>query len=341
MLGFLNILSLLIITTVGISLWRKYLRQQQSSGSKYLSSVHPTPMGLIDVLTLYLAWILVPGMISAVPLAIWGFPTLDNLVTWQMNALIVVSSVAQLSVCLAAVGYLRWRYGTLDQVFGVSTLEMPNHCWIAAKAFCMVVPFVLLIQVLLAYLVPMVPYQHETIDQLRENFSLNTLLTTWFAAVVAAPICEELLFRGVLQSWLQRIHFGATTTTGFTEIIGGWDSNRDHIVVPDQPASGRVAEQPFALEANPRVSERVSQRVSRLQWWMPIVVSSTMFAAVHVGQGLAPIPLFVFGVGLGFVYRFTGSIVPSIILHFLLNAFSMFWVTLETVFFPVEVAFYR
>ena len=54
-----------------------------------------------------------------------------------------------------------------------------------------------------------------------------------------------------------------------------------------------------------------------------------MFAAVHYGQGLAPVALFLFGLALGFLYRQTGSIVPCIVLHFFLNFFSMFWLSLD------------
>jgi len=55
----------------------------------------------------------------------------------------------------------------------------------------------------------------------------------------------------------------------------------------------------------------------------PMVVASLVFAVMHWGQGLAPIPLFLLSMGLGYLYRQTGSLVPSITVHFLLNAFTM------------------
>ena len=73
------------------------------------------------------------------------------------------------------------------------------------------------------------------------------------------------------------------------------------------------------------------QRLTMLQWWMPIVASSGLFAAIHIGQGLAPVSLFFFGLSLGFLYRATGSVVPPIMLHFMLNGFSMFWLTAESI----------
>ena len=62
------------------------------------------------------------------------------------------------------------------------------------------------------------------------------------------------------------------------------------------------------------------------------MISSAVFALIHVGQGAAPIPLFLFAIGLGFVFRYTGSLIPCIALHFMLNAFTMFWLTLQLMF---------
>lgn len=52
-------------------------------------------------------------------------------------------------------------------------------------------------------------------------------------------------------------------------------------------------------------------------------LSSLAFAAAHVGNGLAPIPLFILGCVLGFVARRTGSIVPCILLHALFNTVAV------------------
>ena len=54
-----------------------------------------------------------------------------------------------------------------------------------------------------------------------------------------------------------------------------------------------------------------------------ITISAAAFAAAHVGQGLAHVPLFVLGIVLGFVARQGGSLVPAILLHALFNAVSV------------------
>ena len=62
----------------------------------------------------------------------------------------------------------------------------------------------------------------------------------------------------------------------------------------------------------------------------PIVLSSALFALLHWGHGPDPIPLFVLAVALGYVYRQTHRIWPSLIVHACLNGASvgMLWLSL-------------
>ena len=57
--------------------------------------------------------------------------------------------------------------------------------------------------------------------------------------------------------------------------------------------------------------------------WIPIIMTSVLFAAMHIGQGGAPIALFFLSIGLGYLYRQTGSIVPPLIVHMVLNATTL------------------
>lgn len=66
----------------------------------------------------------------------------------------------------------------------------------------------------------------------------------------------------------------------------------------------------------------VSQWQPRALW--PILISSFIFAMMHFpGQGAAPIPIFVLSVGLGYLYRQTGSLTPPIIVHVILNSITL------------------
>lgn len=120
-----------------------------------------------------------------------------------------------------------------------------------------------------------VPYRHALIDFLAAHRDPPAIGLVWFAAVVAAPVTEEFLFRRVLQGWLEQ----------------------------REPQWGRAA---------------------------PVVLSSLAFALAHVGQGLAWVPLFFFGLVAGYLARQTGSIVPGIVFHGLFNAVSVLLVLAQT-----------
>lgn len=123
------------------------------------------------------------------------------------------------------------------------------------------------------------PYKHTIVDFLNAHHDPLSIGLVAFAAVVAAPIAEEFLFRRVLQGWLE-----------------GW-------LKPQTPQWSGIA---------------------------AIVLSSLAFALAHLGQGLAWVPLFFFGLVVGYLARQTGSIVPGIILHGLFNAVSVVLVVLQT-----------
>ncbi|HEX3998353.1 MAG TPA: CPBP family intramembrane glutamic endopeptidase [Pirellulales bacterium] len=57
-------------------------------------------------------------------------------------------------------------------------------------------------------------------------------------------------------------------------------------------------------------------------WW-PIVLSSFLWAIMHWQNGLAAVPLFFFGLVLGYLYQRSHRIWPSMTTHFLLNATTM------------------
>jgi len=58
------------------------------------------------------------------------------------------------------------------------------------------------------------PLSHETLRLLSENDSYGVWAMTAFAVVVAAPLAEELIFRGLLQTWLRRLGAGPLLAAG-------------------------------------------------------------------------------------------------------------------------------
>lgn len=94
-----------------------------------------------------------------------------------------------------------------------------------------------------------------------------------------------------------------------------------------------------AVVAAPIAEELFFRRI--LQGWLEsrlptprrggaVLASAGLFAAAHIGQGLAPVPLFVLGMVLGWMALETGSIVGCTLLHALFNAVSVGLVLLTT-----------
>jgi membrane protease YdiL (CAAX protease family) len=163
---------------------------------------------------------------------------------------------------------------------------------LGATAFVLVVPPILLLQAALAQIWPS---NHPLMKGLTGG-SPGLLLWSILAAVVTAPVVEELFFRGLLQGWLERLatlqeRLKSAAMTDVSESVAAGTSD--------------------AVESPP-------PRPS----WNPVVTTSLLFAVAHIGYGPDPIPIFFLGMTLGYLYRQTHRLWPGIVLHFLLNAFS-------------------
>ena len=255
-----------------------------------------------------MSWLAAPALVIGIAGAQLGMSPDQQPTAMLPPVAIIAISGAQILVCSIALAVFCYRYGSLEDVLGMSRGDWVAGFPIGIKWFAMVVPALLGLQALLAQLVP---YEHATMEHLQNHFEPLTILALWFSATVAAPLCEEFLFRGVFQGWLQRLGRGTTQhQDSIKEMLGGW---------PQEPTDDSL------------LVHTQSDSSTAMQFWWPILISSAIFAAVHIGQGAAPVVLFFFGLILGYLYRKTGSLVPAIVLHFLLNTFSMFWATIELV----------
>ncbi|HWB14299.1 MAG TPA: JDVT-CTERM system glutamic-type intramembrane protease [Pirellulales bacterium] len=61
----------------------------------------------------------------------------------------------------------------------------------------------------------------------------------------------------------------------------------------------------------------------------PVLVSSLIFALMHLGHGTDPIPLFFLALALGYLYQRTHRLLPSVTVHFCLNACSFLMLCLS------------
>jgi membrane protease YdiL (CAAX protease family) len=167
--------------------------------------------------------------------------------------------------------------------------RLPTQVLIGLIVTVCVLPSILLINGVVSTFVT--EYSHPVIDAFLSEMSLSALLSTTFTVVIAAPLVEEFVFRGILLSFLQRIFHR------------NW-SLETLICCSNTAVPSTVSSQGLASR------------------YGAIVITSVLFAGLHVGQGAAYIPLFFLALALGYVTQKTGSIIPAIIMHVCLNSLS-------------------
>ncbi len=154
--------------------------------------------------------------------------------------------------------------------------------------------------------------QHELIKMLVGGTDADTLVMVLacVSAVVVAPICEEVTFRLLFQGWLQK-----------------WEDGIVRINADGIPDEGTIQAGNTTLEdsTKPVVTSGPARRgvAGMPHGWLPIWTSSLLFGLAHAGYGPEPVPLFLFGILLGYVFQRTNRILPCIVAHALFNGVTM------------------
>jgi membrane protease YdiL (CAAX protease family) len=131
---------------------------------------------------------------------------------------------------------------------------------------------------LMLLLTQWIEYQHPILKAVEQDHGVGVLWISTVAAVIVAPIAEELVFRVLFQGWLEKLR-------------RFW-----------------------------REAQRDLPLVNRHTG--PIVVSAALFGVAHYSNGPAPIPLFILGLFLGYLYHQTHRLLPCVVLHICVNALT-------------------
>jgi membrane protease YdiL (CAAX protease family) len=208
-----------------------------------------------------------------------------------MRTLMASSAIVNIVFALLVVVVLHFgRVGASCEDLGLPLRRLPYDLRVGLFGFVAASVPVYLLQGLLSLAFP---GEHPIIKFVRETHDLASLAIAAATAVLVAPVVEELLFRVLLQGWLEAV----------------WPSPRWR-----SPAAAAGDVLPVLLpHATPRAPVV----------WQPIVVSSGVFALLHAGHGPDPIPLFVLALVLGYLYQRTHRIWASVALHFSLNLCSL------------------
>jgi membrane protease YdiL (CAAX protease family) len=149
-----------------------------------------------------------------------------------------------------------------------------------------------------------------------------------FVPIVAAPVTEELMFRGVFQPWAGKTPWGGAAGFGLAALLAvgsRWD--RIDASVREARVNG-WASAPNVLDAFSPLLFVLAlvpvliyvMRRGRGHAGQAVLGTSVLFAMVHAGVWPSPIALLLLALGLGWLKERTGSLVGPMIVHSLFNA---------------------
>jgi membrane protease YdiL (CAAX protease family) len=134
---------------------------------------------------------------------------------------------------------------------------------------------------------------------------------------VFVPLGEEFIFRGVFVPWAARVRYGPILLFAAAVVFAAGESST--------PEGMRYGPLVFVavLGSGLALIYRVG-RMSHQPFRIPAAVysSAAFFAAVHSNVWPTPVPLFVLGLGLGYLVARTRRVLPAVIVHGLFNAVS-------------------
>jgi membrane protease YdiL (CAAX protease family) len=154
-----------------------------------------------------------------------------------------------------------------------------------------------------------------------KEFSAGIAGLAFMTAVILAPMFEELLFRGLLQSWLETLfERRAIPATIHSQEDASFHATTGQLLPAlfSEPECQPEPRSPY--EAPKTIDSPPSQSPSR--FWLAIGLTSLVFASVHAPQWPAPIALFALSLVIGTVYYRTGSLIAAISMHATFNGFS-------------------
>jgi membrane protease YdiL (CAAX protease family) len=229
--------------------------------------------------------------------------------------------------------------GTRPYQLGLTTHRLPANLVLGYVAWMILTPLVYAVLFLMtavdSWLLPTPAEKHPLIEAFETNPGFLGYLMVFSAAVVAAPLLEELVFRGVLQPWLARRPWGADAALvgAFAlALLIGLGSKTDKIFpLAGNPDHWRALMRSLAPGIFVLATIPGYLYADRLFWsWLPypgagrtVYAVALLFAAGHSDVWPSPVPLLFLGLGLGYLAYRTQSLVSCITVHVLFNGMAV------------------
>jgi membrane protease YdiL (CAAX protease family) len=224
---------------------------------------------------------------------------------------------------------------------GLKRAQFGRNVGLGAAGACVLTPAVLALHVVAVWLLSRglgVAEEKHAFTRLAEHGLTRAEWGLMFvAAVIAAPVLEELLFRGIFQQAASNCRWGGVvgvTLAGALAVIGRYDKLEGAVrqLRSDGWATGAPAVV-TALLPLLFVLCLLAVLLFALRWGASrraaaVFGTSAFFAMIHVVVWPSPIALVVLALGLGWLKEQTQSLVGPVVVHALFNGVSFTTVTL-------------
>jgi membrane protease YdiL (CAAX protease family) len=218
--------------------------------------------------------------------------------------------------------FVRVTSGASLAELGLDFKEWPRQVGIGVRAAMLMTPAVYAIQFVAVRIWP--PRMHPVELMVLEKLTVGAAILAVLSAMVLAPMIEELLFRGIVQRWLSRLVDDRPERTITTQETGPPGRFKPE----GEPLSGNSMGTPFVPTVIHLGGEKSASRcqlaepTSPRSSYLPILLTSLFFAAMHLPQWPAPIAIFPLSMALGIVYQRSSSLLAAITMHATFNGIS-------------------
>jgi membrane protease YdiL (CAAX protease family) len=218
---------------------------------------------------------------------------------------------------------------TLPYQVGLTTSRFGPNVLVGYVAWLLLTPTVLFLHAVTQRVYELTTFYKPEPHPIQKLMLDSPLPSDWvltaLTAIVAAPLVEELLYRGVLQQWLRSLPWRCDIIVAVSLFVAVFTRQKgiaDAITSKEmglllwelQPAGFVLLLLPVYLLIRHRQRSPAPTAV---------FASSLMFAIWHAPVWPSPIPLFPLGLGLGWLAYRTQSLVAPIVVHMLFNAVAV------------------
>lgn len=346
-----GILLVMTILFAGIVCWSlaamKVARGQPLVAWRPRQSV---PWGFIDLVAVVVVYgVALIGAQLALSALGWlpGVRDEAQLTLADKGMLVWVNIAMSLGLLVFALPLIALHTGGTRRDFGLAWGELLADLKLGVIGFVMLAPPVYAIQgVLHTY---WKPSKHPLMEMFKSSPDASFFAVLLIAAAVVAPIFEELIFRVLLQGFLEKmvgfrgnvlelligrlprgVQFPVAplATTAPATVLHSAEGSDNPFLSP-----AIVAEVPIAADL---VFDNSQGELRGPAAWLPIGTSSLIFALMHYTHGPDWVALTLLAAGMGYLYQRTHRLVPSLVVHTLLNSLSMLGLWIQVYVLPEQ-----